>query len=164
MTNQVAIFGLLTLATLGSSGCMTVKSEREGMFENYSLNYDTPVDAALQTRLESIDAKLRGQFGMTAEQTTGGLLDLKTLRLAMIHPDREEYAASVPKIGTLLAYFQLHPEAATKLDPTIQHELGLMAKASNNEMASKFSHELGLKNVQKVLNAYHFYDESHGGG
>jgi len=39
-----------------------------------------------------------------------GLLDLKTLRLAMIHPDREEYAASVPKIGILLAYFQLHPE------------------------------------------------------
>src|SRR6266511_2777617 len=163
MTNQVAIFGLLTLATLGSSGCMTVKSER-GMFENYSLNYDTPVDAALQTRLESIDAKLRGQFGMTAEQTTAGLLDLKTLRLAMIHPDRDEYAASVPKIGTLLAYFQLHPEAATNLNAQTRHELGLMVKASNNEMAAKFSRELGLKQIQAVLDSYHFYDTNHGGG
>ena len=29
----------------------------------------------------------------------------------MIHPDRIEYAASVAKVGILLAYFQLHPEA-----------------------------------------------------
>src|SRR4029078_9789487 len=84
--------------------------------------------------------------------------------LAMIHPDREEYAASVPKIGILLAYFQMHPEAATNLDPTTQHELGMMAKASNNEMASKFSHELGLKKIQQVLDDYHLYDKDHGGG
>ena len=38
-----------------------------------------------------------------------------------------------------------------------------MAKASNNEMASKFSHELGLKNIQKVLDDDHFYDKDHGG-
>ena len=55
MTNQVPVFGLLMiLATLGASGCMTIKSKTERMFENYSLNYDTPVDAALQTWLESI--------------------------------------------------------------------------------------------------------------
>src|SRR5947207_5471741 len=164
MTNQVPVFGLLILATLGASGCMTVKSETERMFENYSMDYDTPVDAALQTRLESIDTKLRGQFCMTAEQTAAGLLDLKTLRLAMIHPDREEYAASVPKIGILLAYFQLHPEAATNLNAQTRHELGLMIKASNNEMAAKFSRELGLKQIQAVLNSSHFYDTNHGGG
>ena len=164
MTNQVPVFGLLILATLGASGCMTVKSETDRMFENYSMDYDTPVDAALQTRLESIDTKLRGQFSMTAEQTAAGLLDLKTLRLAMIHPDREEYAASVPKIGILLAYFQLHPEAATNLNAQTRHELGLMTKASNNEMAAKFSRELGLKQIQAVLNSSHFYDTNHGGG
>src|SRR5690349_1262559 len=164
MTNQVAVFGLLILVTLGTSGCMTVVSERERMFADYSLNYDTPVDVALQTRLESIDARLRSQFGMTTEQTAVGVLDLKTLRLAMVHPDREEYAASVPKIGILLAYFQLHPEAATNLDSQTRHELGLMVKASDNEMAAKFSRELGLKPIQAVLNAYHFYDTNHGGG
>ena len=31
---------------------------------------------------------------------------LRTLRLALIHPDRIDYAASVPKIGILLAYFE----------------------------------------------------------
>src|SRR6185437_8497538 len=153
MTNRIAVFGLLSLATLGSSGCMTVKSKGERMFQNYSLNYDTPVNTRLQTSLESIDAKLRGQFGMTTEQTAVGLLDLKTLRLAVIHPDREEYAASVPKIGILLAYFQLHPEAATNLNAQTRHELGLMTKVSNNEMAAKFSRELGLKQIQAVLDS-----------
>ena len=82
----------------------------------------------------------------------------------MIHPDRVEYAASVAKIGILLAYFQLHPDAARQLDPQTRHELGLMAKASSNEMAAKFSRELGLKQIQRVLDGYHFYDANRGGG
>ena len=133
-------------------------------FDNYVLDYNTPVDAALQQKLEKLDTELRAKLQMQPEQTMVGVLDLVHLRLAMTNPDRIEYAASVPKIGILLAYFQLHPEATEKLDPAVQHELGLMAKASNNEMAAKFSHELGLKNIQKVLNDYGFYDQAHGGG
>src|ERR1035437_9412653 len=128
------------------------------------LGYCTPTGAALQGQLEAIDAKLRGQYGMTTEQVAVGVLDLKGLRLAMVHPDRIDYAASVAKVGILLAYFQLHPEAATHLDPKTRHELGLMAKASSNEMAAKFSRELGLRQIQEVLNSYHFYDTNHGGG
>jgi beta-lactamase class A len=132
---------------------------------NFVLDYDTKVDPALQAKVESVDASLRQRFAMTTEQTAVGLLDLKTRRLAMIHPDRIEYAASVPKIGILLAYFQLHPEAADgKLDPQTRHDLGLMAKASNNETAAKFSREMGLKEIQKVLDGYGFYDASRGGG
>ncbi|MEA2710711.1 MAG: beta-lactamase class [Phycisphaerales bacterium] len=83
----------------------------------------------------------------------------------MLRPDRIEYAASIPKVGILLAYFQLHPDAANgKLNAQTRHELGLMAKASNNEMAAKFSREMGLREVQKVLNDYGFYDAKHGGG
>src|SRR4029078_13285000 len=33
-----------------------------------------------------------------------------------------------------------------------------------NEMASKFSHEMGLATIQKVLNDDGFYDKAHGGG
>jgi beta-lactamase class A len=101
---------------------------------------------------------------MTTEQTAVGVLDLNRLRLAMIHPDRIEYGASVPKVGILLAYFQLHPEAARQLDPAVERELGLMAKASSNEMAAKYSHELGLREIQRVLGEQHFYDKDHGGG
>ena len=130
----------------------------------FVLDYETPVDARLQKTLEGIDAKLRDRYGMTTEQTAVGVLDLRRQRLAMIHPDRIEYAASVPKVGILLAWFQLHPDAATSLDPQTRHELGLMAKASSNEMAAKFSRELGLREIQKVLDSYSFYDAQHGGG
>src|SRR4029079_10712563 len=133
-------------------------------FQTYVLDYDSKLDSALQSKLENVDRELRAKYGMTPEQTAAGVLDLKHLRVAMLHPDREEYAASVAKIGILLAYFQLHPEAATNLNPITRHELGLMTKASNNEMAAKFSRELGLKQIQAVLNGYHFYDATHGGG
>jgi beta-lactamase class A len=39
-----------------------------------------------------------------------------------------------------------------------------MIKASSNEMASRFSHELGLRQIQQVLDSYHFYDPNRGGG
>ena len=146
------------------SGYDSAGRQETPSFASYSLDYNTPTDPALQSRLEAIDARLRGQSGMTREQTAVGALDLNHLRLAMVHPDRMEYAASVAKVGILLAYFQLHPEAATRLDPQTRHELGLMAKASSNELAAKFSRELGLRQIQQVLNSYHFYDTNRGGG
>ena len=161
---RVKFLRLVSAVALGAGGCEAIRSMQQPTFENYTLDFQTPVNPALQTALEKVDAGLRRRFGMTTNQTAVGVLDLKTLRLAMIHPDRGEYAASVPKIGILLAYFELHPEAATNLNPRTRHELGLMAKASNNEMAAKFSRELGLKQIQAVLNAHHFYDTNHGGG
>lgn len=133
-------------------------------FNNYVLDYDTPPDPMLQKTLKAIDATLRSKYGMTTEQTAVGVLDLKNLRLAMLHPERIEYAASVAKIGILLAYFQLHSEAARSLDSKTTHELGLMIKSSSNEMATKFSEEMGLRQIQQVLDTYGFYDKNHGGG
>lgn len=153
---MVMLFSLLLMTAVATS--------EPNSFANFTLGYETPTDPALQAKIEAIDAKLREKYSMTTEQTAVGLLDLTSFRLAMIHPDRGDYAASVPKIGILLAYFTVHPEAATNLDPTVRHELGLMAKASNNEMASKYSHELGLKQIQEILNRGGFYDKDHGGG
>ncbi len=138
--------------------------ETKPSFRNYTLDYTTPTDPALQAALEAADARLRSQYGITPEQAAAGVLDLKRLRLAIINPDRGDYAASVAKVGILLAYFQLHPDAATHLDPQTRHELGLMAKASSNEMAAKYSRQMGLRQIQEVLNSYHFYDTNHGGG
>lgn len=128
------------------------------------LDYETPVTPALQAKVEAIDASLRERLGMTDEQTAVGVMDLRNGHLAMIRPDRIQYAASVAKIGILLAYFELHPEAATHLDPVTRHELGLMIKSSSNEMAAKYSRAMGLREIQAVLNAYGFYDAAHGGG
>lgn len=131
---------------------------------SYAIDYATPTDAVLQAKMERIDAAVRQPFGLAPEHTNVGLLDLRSFRLAMIHPDRIEYAASVPKIGILLAWFDLHPEAVTHLSPQMRRELGLMIKVSSNEMATKYSRELGLAAIQRVLEAYGFYDRSHGGG
>ncbi|HEY5910476.1 MAG TPA: serine hydrolase [Verrucomicrobiae bacterium] len=128
------------------------------------LGFNTVPEPQLQAGLEVADRKTRNGYGMTTEHTAVGVLDLMRPRLAMLRPDRITYGASVPKIGILLAYFEIHPEAATHLDPQTRHELGLMIKISSNEMAAKYSRALGLKQIQEVLYKYGFYDASHGGG
>jgi beta-lactamase class A len=165
-------FGLavVVLALLAGLYLAHVTSHRPSMkeepanLERYVLSYESPLDPDLQREIEKIDARLREPLGMTSEHAAAGLLDLRRLRLAMINPDRIEYAASVAKIGILLAYFELRPESAHQLDPQVRHELGLMAKASSNEMAAKYSRELGLKPIQQVLDSYGFYDVNRGGG
>jgi beta-lactamase class A len=156
--------GAFLFVTLLCMSNAQADSPMNPQFENYTITYDTPLDATLQAQLEKIDAGLRTKYGMTTNQTSLGLLDLRTLRLAMIFPDREDYAASVAKIGILFAYFDLHPDAATNLDAQTRHELGLMIKPSSNEMAAKYSQMLGLKQIEKALESYGFYDASHGGG
>lgn len=132
--------------------------------ESLLLDFQTPTNPGLQRELETIDARLRAADSIQSTQVAVGVLDLVNGRLAMIHPDQMEYAASVAKLGILLAYFELKTGAAGQIDPDTRHELGLMAKNSSNEMASKFSHLLGLKEIQSVLNRYGFYDKEHGGG
>src|SRR3954471_1342777 len=158
---QIPIF-VATIVSLASFTLAAAPTSQP--FESYVLGYDTPVDAELQKKIEAIDAELREKIGMTSEQAAVGVLDLEHLKLALIRPDAGDYAASVPKVGILLAYFQLHPEAVDHLDPQTEKELGMMAKQSNNQMASKFSHEIGLKKVQEVINSYDLYNAEHGGG
>lgn len=157
------ILFLLCLAVC-TDGADSGKVKPVQTLDTYVLDYNSPTDQVLQAMVEGIDAGLRAKLGMTNGQTAVGVLDLKHLELAMINPDKIDYAASVAKIGILLAYFQIHPEAATNIDAKTRHELGLMAKISSNEMASQFSHELGLTNIQKVIDSYHLYDTNHGGG
>lgn len=150
--------------SLGGGGCASVSPKQVRAMDSFVLDYDTPCDAVLQARVEGIDASLRTRLGMTPEQTSVGVLDLRRLRLALVRPDRIDYAASVPKIGILLAWFGAHPEAVTNLSAQTRRELGLMVKVSSNEMATKFSRELGLKEIQQVINRHGLYDAAHGGG
>lgn len=152
--------GLAGLAMAAEKGPPAMPSP----LASYTLGFDTAPDPALQIQLESLDARLRAKFGMEADQTSVGVLDLTTLRLALVRPDRIDYAASVPKIAILLAWFQQHPEAATDLDPATRHELGLMIKVSDNALAAKYSQLLGLKTIQQVVDSYGLYDAARGGG
>jgi beta-lactamase class A len=130
----------------------------------YTLASTSPTDPALQHSLEAIDVRLRDKYSMTTNQTAVGVLDLQRVRLAWMRPDCGDYAASVAKIGILFAYFQSHPEAATNLDETTRRELGQMVKLSSNEMAAKYSRQMGLTNIQRMLNEAGFYETNHGGG
>jgi beta-lactamase class A len=146
------------------SGCCRHDALVENGVSQLVLNYDTPTDAALQAELTALDARLRASLGMTPEQTAAGVVDLQTGRLALLNPDRLDYAASVPKIAILLAYFQLHPDAVENLDAQTRRELGLMIKVSDNAWAAKYSRAMGLKGIQTVLDSYQFYDAQRGGG
>lgn len=128
------------------------------------MDYATPVDPSLQRALEDIDARLRARHGLAAQQTAAGLLDLRTGRLAMVRPDQMEYAASIAKVAILLAYFQLRFDPAVGLDAATRFELGQMIKTSSNELATKYSRQLGLSAIQQVVDSYGFYDPAHGGG
>lgn len=132
--------------------------------QEYVLDFSSPCASELQSRFQAIDESLRARYAIGPEQAAAGVLDLKRPRLALIRPDWMTYGASVPKIGILLAFFQLRPEAVVGLDSQRRRELGEMIKASSNEMAAKYSQELGLKPIQEVLCSMGFYDPKHGGG
>jgi beta-lactamase class A len=148
----------LALSTLMLASCATTAPR------SITLDWETKPTPGFQQRIEAIDAELRQRFGIERGQTAVGVLDLKSGRLAMIDPDRIEYAASLAKVGILFAWFQLHPEAALSMDAQTKHELALMIRSSSNEMATKYSRLMGLHEIQDALNAAGFYDASRGGG
>lgn len=137
-----------------AAGCMTPSSQTAKFV----------YDEQLTAEVEKIDIDLRARFDMAATNTALGVLDLKTGRAAAIRDKQLEYAASIAKIGILLAYFELNPDAVTNLYAQTKNELGLMIKASSNEMATRFSEKLGLERIQFVLNSYGLYDQRDGGG
>src|ERR1022692_1654270 len=95
MMNPLAVFCLMLAVVLCVAGSVSASGQTNNSFVNYTLDYDALINPSLQVRLEKIDADLRGKYGMTTAQTAVGVLDLNTLRLAMIHPERGGYAASV---------------------------------------------------------------------
>lgn len=60
---------------------------RSAAVRDFTLDYDTAVDPALQRAVEALDARLREQYGMTSEQAAVGVIDLAHPRVAMLHPD-----------------------------------------------------------------------------
>lgn len=123
-------------------------------------------DPVMTLALGRLDTALRRGDEIEGEQTAVGLLDMTTGRFALLRADTQLYAASVPKIAILLAYFQTHPQAADSLDEDTKQALGRMIKRSDNGMAAKYSKLIGLQAIADVLTspAYKLYDPLNGGG
>ncbi len=159
---RVALFVAgLAITVLPAESPGSPMSDRAGSFV---LDATTTVDASWQREVAAVDARLRTKYAMAIDDTAVGVLDLQRLRLALVRGDASFYAASIPKIAILLAWFQLEPDAVGKLDAARRHELGLMIKHSDNELATKYSRQFGLKRIQEVVDSYGLYDLRHGGG
>ena len=138
---------------------------RKSDLDSLALPHDAKTDPTLQAALEQIDLRLREKLTLMPQMRACGVLHLNTGRLAWLRPDVMFYGASVPKICILLAYFEAHPEAAASLDPNVERELRLMIKRSSNELAAKYSQQVGLETIQRLqTEKYSFYDAAHGGG
>ncbi len=160
---KLAALAALAVLSLGLVAATSAASPAMPDYRSYSLDGSPALEPALQQRVEAIDASLRARWEISEAQTSVGVFDLRTLRLAMVRPDRIDYAASVPKIAILLGWFAAHPNPAD-LDATTRRELGLMIKQSDNELAAKFSQQLGLSFIRGVLDRYALYDAKTGGG
>jgi hypothetical protein len=136
----------------------------ERTFDEFVLGFQTPLTPALQAAFEAEEASVRKRFDINSNQAAAGLLDLRRCQWAAVRPDWMTYGASVPKIGILLAYFELRPEAVAGLEPQRRHELGLMIKISSNEMAAKYSQELGLCKFRKCSAEWTFTTNIMGAG
>jgi len=132
------------------------------------IDIHTAPDRDLTLALGRLDTALRfaGDREIEGEQTAVGLIDMHTGRLAMLRADTQFYAASVPKIAILLAYFQTQVDDPAALDQETLSELGLMIKRSDNALAAKYSKIIGLQGIADVMTSpqYKLYDPLHGGG
>ena len=167
--SEATLQSALATSPLMSTGAPTSYSQdwaRAMNMQNYRLTYDSPLDPNLQAALEAADRTIGDELGIPPAERALGVLDLTDLRLAAVQPDVMFYGASVPKICIVLTYFDQHPEAATSLDPEIEHELERVIKRSDNDLAAKYSQLVGLDQIQKLIESprYHFYDKEHGGG
>jgi len=130
-----------------------------------------PTDPALQKRLERAVAN-RPHWAQLAEQRAFalGLVDLSDLgrpRYAAVNSREMIYAASLPKIGILLAAVHQVEEGTLSMTPAIKRDLNAMIRVSSNAAATRMINRVGgLDAVNEVLTdpRYQLYDRSKGGG
>lgn len=130
-----------------------------------------PTDPALQKRLERAVAN-RPRWARLAEERVFalGVVDLEALdrpRYAAVNGQEMIYAASLPKIGILLAAVHQLEAGTLSMTPSIKRDLDAMIRVSSNAAATRMINRVGgLEAVNEVLTdpRYQFYDRSNGGG
>ena len=130
-----------------------------------------PTDPALQKRLERAVAN-RPRWARLAEERVFalGVVDLSDLdrpRYAAVNSREMIYAASLPKIGILLAAEHQLEAGTLSMTPAVKRDLNAMIRVSSNAAATRMINRVGgLAAVNTVLTdpRYQFYDETNGGG
>jgi len=131
----------------------------------------TVVDSDLQSRLEAeIKLHPKWQELVAQKKMSVSLVDISDIAnpsYAGLNGENTLYAASLPKIGILLAAFQKIHDGEIEDTEELRSDLTKMVRVSSNVSATNVVDALGgLKVINDVLKnpAYGLYDETNGGG
>lgn len=128
------------------------------------------VDSALQTRLET---RLRRNplwaDLIDRRRLAVGVVDLTrpdSALFARVNGRVEMYAASLPKIGILLAAFQTIEDGTLEMSPRLAKDMSDMIRKSNNRAATRVYNQVGFEKIRSVLTEprYGLFDPEKGGG
>lgn len=126
-------------------------------------------DPALQNVLDSAihglgleSAVRRGNLCVSLAEIT----DLDRPRFAQVNGDEMMYAASLPKIGILLAAFVEIEQGRLRNTPELQQTMTRMIRNSSNEAATQVMKTVGVRRVNEILASpgFRFYDARTNGG
>lgn len=126
-------------------------------------------DPALQQQLEKL-IKQQGLWKQVLNKHLAVVVvqinELHNPRLAHLNGNRMYYAASLPKIGILLAAFVEIQAGKLELDSSLHKQLTDMIRYSSNIAASNVLSLVGGERILEILEdpAYGLYDPKHNGG
>lgn len=141
-------------------------SVEDTMFLKLSENFD----ASFQKKLEAVISKNEKWSRLISEKKMAiGLVDLSSprdVKFARINGNHMMYAASLPKIGVLLAMEDALEKGEIIENDEIKSDLRLMMSRSNNQATTRLMDMLGFEKIASVLQDPHYslYDEDLGGG
>jgi beta-lactamase class A len=127
-------------------------------------------DQKLQARLDqALNRQASWQPLLIQGKMAVALVDLsdpRAPRLAQVNGNTMMYAASLPKLGVLLAAFQGFEDGSLKETSEVHRDLIDMIRRSSNPAASQVINRIGLRRIEARLREprYGFYDPQKGGG
>lgn len=128
------------------------------------------IDSSFQADLERVinaNAKWKRLIGQ--RKMAVGMVDLSDPYYpiyARLNGNVMMYAASLPKIGILLAVMDALEKGELEDTPELREKMRLMISKSSNEAATELMDMLGFEKIESVLKdpKYDLYDEDYGGG
>lgn len=126
-------------------------------------------DIRLQRLLDRGLERLGLTAAVRSERLAVALVDISDLahpRLAAVNGDSMMYAASLPKIGILLAALHEVERGRLRLTPGLQRSLNEMIRVSSNVEATRVMNMVGKRRVNQILASkrYRLYDRLTNGG
>lgn len=128
------------------------------------------IDEGLQSTLQTeITKNVKWKRLINQKKMAIGVVDLwdpNDVKYARLNGNVMMYAASLPKIGILLAVMDAIEKGEIADSPELQQKMRLMISKSNNAASTELMDLIGMEKIEQVLKdpKYELYDEDYGGG